>query len=124
MSKLNIVWYANYNFRMREIAKKELLSLENVGVIPKFTEREVKRYTLKQYIKFIGHKTASELFGISEASIRAWRYGYRQPSIEQAKKIIQATGGRLDFESIYGELKEIIKGADVSTESNGRRETT
>lgn len=52
---------------------------------------------------------AAELFNISEASIKAWRYGYRQPSIEQAKKIIKATNGRLDFESIYGEMKDIVE---------------
>ena len=64
----------------------------------------MKRYSLKQYIEFIGMPKAADLFGCSEASIKAWRYGYRQPSINQAKKIIQQSDGKLDFESIYGNL--------------------
>ena len=60
--------------------------------------------SLKQYIEFIGMPEAANLFGCSEASIKAWRYGYRQPSINQAKKIIQSSDGKLDFESIYGNL--------------------
>lgn len=66
----------------------------------------MKRYTLKEYIEFIGTEPAAELFGCSPATTKSWRYGLRQPSIKQAKKIIQASGGKLDFESIYGPLEE------------------
>ena len=53
-------------------------------------------------------KEAAEKFGCSEASVKAWRYGYRQPSIKQTHAIIKATEGRLDYESIYGRLSEIV----------------
>ena len=53
-------------------------------------------------------REAAEKFGCSEASCKAWRYGYRQPTINQAKQIIKATDGRLDFESIYGPVSEIL----------------
>jgi hypothetical protein len=66
----------------------------------------VRRYTLKEYIEFVGTEPAAELFDCSPATTKAWRYGLRQPSIKQAKKIIKASGGKLDFESIYGPLED------------------
>jgi hypothetical protein len=63
--------------------------------------------TLKQYIEFVGEEAAAELFGAKRNTVRSWRYNQRQPSIKEAKKIILRTGGRLDFESIYGPLEEV-----------------
>ena len=54
-------------------------------------------------------KKAAEDFNCSEATAKSWRYGYRQPSIAQAKHIIKVTEGRLDFESIYGSISDILK---------------
>ena len=87
MSKQNdITWLANYYFRSKAIATKKLKELSTMGVQPKHKERK--------------------------ASCKSWRYGYRQPSIAQAKQIIQATEGRLDFESIYGSISEILETKD------------
>ena len=72
-------------------------------------ERKIDHYTLPVYIKFLGYKKAAEDFKCSEATCKSWRYGYRQPSIAQAKQIIKATEGRLDFESIYGSISEILE---------------
>ena len=80
-----------------------------MGIQPKHKEHKVDQYNLSGYIKFLGHKKAAEDFNCSEASCKSWRYGYRQPSIEQAKQIIRATEGRLDFESIYGSISEILE---------------
>tara|TARA_Y100001980_G_C14298276_1_gene126735 strand:+ start:169 stop:375 length:207 start_codon:yes stop_codon:yes gene_type:complete len=66
----------------------------------------MKRITLKEYIEFIGQKNAAVIFDCSEAACKAWRYGYRQPTINQAKKIIIATKGSLNYESIYGPVTE------------------
>ena len=63
---------------------------------------------LKQYIEFIGMEDAADKFECSIASVKAWRYGYREPSVHQARKIIKASNGRLDFESIYGNLDSIL----------------
>ena len=90
-----------------------LKKLEAINIQPKYKEREVKRYSLKQYIEFIGNKEAASLFNCSIHSIKAWRYGHRQPSVDQAKLIIRASEGKLDFESIYGNLEDII--AECST---------
>ena len=110
MSKQNdITWLANYYFRSKAIATKKLKELSTMGVQPKHKERKVDQYTLSGYIKFLGHKKAAEDFKCYEASCKSWRYGYRQPSIAQAKQIIQATEGRLDFESIYGSISEILE---------------
>ena len=73
-------------------------------------ERRLNEITLSRYIKFLGYKKASKDFKCSEASCKSWRYGYRQPSISQAKQIIKVTEGRLNYESIYGSIFEILEG--------------
>ena len=109
MGKLNdMTWVANYYFRSKSIATKKLKELSTMGIQPKHKDRKVDDYTLSGYIAFLGNKKASEDFKCSQASCKSWRYGYRQPSIAQAKQIIQATEGRLDFESIYGSISEIL----------------
>jgi|TARA_R100001129_G_scaffold83189_1_gene56598 hypothetical protein len=106
-------WLANYYFRNKVLSTTFLKKLEAINIQPKYKEREVKRYSLKQYIEFIGNKEAASLFNCSIHSIKAWRYGHRQPSVDQAKLIIRASEGKLDFESIYGNLEDII--AECST---------
>ena len=49
--------------------------------------------------------------------MKAWRYGYRLPSIKQAQKIIQATDGKIGYESMYGAIKDIVDQKDVSAKS-------
>lgn len=102
-------WIANYYFRSKAIATKKLKELSTMGVEPNHKERKIEPYSLSGYIKFLGHKKAAEDFGCSEATCKSWRYGYRQPSIAQAKQIIRATEGRLDFESIYGHISDILE---------------
>ena len=108
INKEDNTWQANYYFRMKSIATKRLKEFETMGVKPNPTDRKVKKYTLKDYIEFLGQREAAEKFGCSEASCKSWRYGYRQPTINQAKQIIKATDGRLDYESIYGPISEIL----------------
>jgi|TARA_R110000803_G_scaffold161581_2_gene225255 hypothetical protein len=107
--KNDMTWVANYYFRAKALATKKLKELNTMGIQPNHKDRKVDDYTLPGYIAFLGHKKAAEDFKCSEASCKSWRYGYRQPSIAQAKQIIQATEGRLDFESIYGSISEILK---------------
>jgi len=85
------------------------MNLYSEGLEPEYKEREVKRITLRSYIEFIGIDAAAELFGCSSASTKAWRYGNRQPSIEQAKKIIKASNGKLDFEAIFGPIDDTVE---------------
>jgi len=108
INKEDNTWQANYYFRMKSIATKRLKEFETMGVKQNHTDRKVKKYTLKDYIEFLGQREAAEKFGCSEASCKSWRYGYRQPTINQAKQIIKATDGRLDYESIYGPISEIL----------------
>ena len=79
------------NYKKRRV-KKEIIKKFETG----------DKMTLSEYIQYLGETKAAEDFGASIHAIRAWRYEYRQPSIAQAKKIISATDGRLDYESIYG----------------------
>jgi len=108
INKEDNTWQANYYFRIKTLATKKLKEFETMGVKPNHTDRKVKKYSLKDYIEFLGQKEAAEKFGCSEASCKSWRYGYRQPTINQAKQIIKATDGRLDYESIYGPISEIL----------------
>ena len=62
----------------------------------------MKTVTLSKYIDFIGFEATANLFGCKAATAKSWKYGMRQPSINQAKVIIKNAGGKLDFESIYG----------------------
>ena len=95
-------WFVNYCHRLTEINKDRLKELKNIGMEPEFEHKEVKPYTLKEMIKHMGMNVAAKEFQVSLSSIRSWRWGYRRPSVEQAKKIIIATNGKLDYESIYG----------------------
>jgi len=99
-------WRVNYLWRLKNLTNEELKSFKKKNLEPEHKEREVQRITLKKYIEFIGTEPAAELFDCSAASTKAWRYGLRQPSIKQAKKIIKASGGKLDFESIFGPIEE------------------
>ena len=101
-------WKINFYFRQVELGKKELMTLHASGLEPEYKEREVERITLKKYIEFLGTDAAAELFGCKSATAKSWRYGLRQPSIEQAKIIIKKTGGKVDFESIYGPVDELV----------------
>tara|TARA_R100000781_G_scaffold85471_1_gene52656 strand:+ start:2599 stop:2946 length:348 start_codon:yes stop_codon:yes gene_type:complete len=101
-------WQANYYFRTKTLATRKLKEFETMGIKPNHTDRKVKKYSLRDYIEFLGQKEAAKKFDCSEASCKSWRYGYRQPTINQAKKIIRATDGRLDYESIYGSISEIL----------------
>jgi len=40
------------------------------------------------------------------STVRSWRYSTRQPSVNQAKKLIKMTGHALDWENIYGAIEE------------------
>ena len=99
-------WKVNYLWRLKCLTEEELKSFRQQKLEPQYKEREVQRITLKKYIEFIGTDPAAELFDCSSASTKAWRYGLRQPSIKQAKKIIKASGDKLDFESIFGPIEE------------------
>ncbi len=103
------VWLANYYHRQKALAADNLKELANMGVQPNYKKRRVKKMTLAEYIQFLGEPKAAEDFGASLHAIKSWRYGYRQPSIAQAKKIIRATDGRLDYESIFGSLASILE---------------
>jgi len=105
----NKQWITNYYFRQKELSTEILKTLYQEGFEPEYKEREVQRYTLRQYIEFMGTEAAAKLFECTYGTAKAYRYGRRQPSIKQAKIIIKNTGGKLDFESIYGPIDETKK---------------
>jgi DNA-binding transcriptional regulator YiaG len=41
--------------------------------------------TLKEYIKKRGEESLAKELGVSIDTIKSWRYGNRQPSVNQAK---------------------------------------
>ena len=60
---------------------------------------------LKDYIQKLGEESLAKELGVSIDTIRSWRYGSRQPSVNQAKKLIKLTGHALDWENIYGKVE-------------------
>ena len=105
----NKAWQANFFFRTKSLAIQKLKDLEIMGIKPNHTPRKDKIITLREYIEVIGMAKAALEFECSEAAVKSWRYGYRNPTINQAKKIIRATNGRLDYESFYGPIYQITE---------------
>lgn len=56
---------------------------------------------LPDYIKAKGIKESAALFGVSPATVKAWRWGYRSPRPEAANRIVAATGGEVSLAGIY-----------------------
>ena len=104
---MNEIWKANYYHRQKKISDQALKNLKKSGYAPEFQNKKVQHYSLKDYIEFLGVKESAETFDCSEASIKAWRYGYRNPSIKQAHQIIKATEGKLTYESIFGNIQDL-----------------
>ena len=55
------------------------------------TRREME---LKDYIEKRGEESLAKELKVSVSTIRSWRYSTRQPSVNQAKKLIKMTGLR------------------------------
>ena len=109
-------WKINYFHRQQQLVDRELMDLYSQGLEPAYKEREVERVTLSKYIEFVGIEAEAKLFDCSTHTVKAWRYGNRQPSTDQAKKIIVATEGKLDFFSIYGPIDEESKDTSEAVE--------
>ena len=82
----NLEWYANYCHRLQRINFQRLKELKNKGIEPLYPDKKVKQYKLNEYIKHLGMATSVETFEVSLATIKAWRWGYRKPSVKQAKE--------------------------------------
>lgn len=57
--------------------------------------------SLSDYIKAKGVAESAALFGVSEATVKAWRWGYRKPRPAAANRIVQVTGGEVSLAGIY-----------------------
>lgn len=58
---------------------------------------------LSEYITQIGDKAAAKLFGISERVAQSYRNKERRPRPERARHIIEASGGKVDWNGIYAQ---------------------
>lgn len=56
---------------------------------------------LSEYIQTIGDVAAGRLFNISPRVAKSYRLGERAPRRHRAQKIIDATGGKVDWAGIY-----------------------
>ena len=95
-------WKVNYYLRVQERARDSLNLLQAEGHGIQSENKDTRKYSLKEFIRILGIDAAAILFGCSPGTAKAYMYGRRQPSIKQAKTIIKSTGGKLDYESIYG----------------------
>ena len=55
------------------------------------------------YLKALGDKKASALYGVKPRTIKSWRLRDRTPRPEQARSIVEKSP--VSFDSIYGETK-------------------
>ena len=68
---------------------------------------------LSDYIKALGNPAAGVLFGVSKGTAKAWRYGYRSPSTDNAKTIIEVTGGKVGWNEIYAPKEGDVASNDL-----------
>lgn len=59
--------------------------------------------TLPEYLSTLGDAAAATLLGFKKSRIKSWRLKRRRPTPEDARRIIQKTGGKLGWEEIYPE---------------------
>lgn len=57
--------------------------------------------SLSEYIKAIGQPAAAALFGVKPGTVKSWQHGYRRPTTEKARQIIEVTGGKVGWNDIY-----------------------
>ena len=55
----------------------------------------------KQYLKVNGTDKCAEMFGVSEATIRSWRWDGKRPRVATANRIVEVTKGKLKLADIY-----------------------
>lgn len=64
--------------------------------------------SLPEFIESVGDEAAAELFGAKVRTVQSWRRRERYPRPEQARQIVEATGGAVDFAGIFaGEAERI-----------------
>ena len=56
---------------------------------------------LSDYIKAKGTAECAAMFGVSESTIKSWRWGARTPRPDAANRIVAATGGEVSLAEIY-----------------------
>ena len=65
--------------------------------------------------RFLGAYTVDRLArdcGIDPSSVYKWVSGKAAPNFNQANRVIEVSGGTLDFNAIYGHVKH-VRGADA-----------
>ena len=67
----------------------------------------------KHYLKVNGTEKCAEMFGVSEATIRSWRWDGRRPRVATANRIVDVTKGKLKLADIYA-LDESDEAADAN----------
>lgn len=55
----------------------------------------------KAYLKTAGNEKCAELFGVSESTVRSWRFDGKRPRIETANRIVEVTRGKVKLADIY-----------------------
>jgi|TARA_B100000886_G_C20425372_1_gene493695 DNA-binding transcriptional regulator YiaG len=64
--------------------------------------------TLREFIKKRGELPIANDLGVSIDTVRSWRYGNREPRPKVAKKLIILSDQNLNWEDIYGSLKDEV----------------
>jgi hypothetical protein len=57
--------------------------------------------SLPKFIAAIGDPAAAELFDVKLRTVQSWRRRERHPRAEQAARIVELSGGEVDYAGIF-----------------------
>ena len=90
---------------LSKVKMNDMFSSLNTGVDKKIISDDGKGLlSFVELLKILGNKESSRVFGIPEPTIKSWRYGQRQPTINQVKELIKLTNGSLIYESFFDQI--------------------
>lgn len=90
---------------LSKVKMNDMFSSLNTGVDKKIISDDGKGLlSFVELLKILGNKESSRVFGIPEPTIKSWRYGHRQPTINQVKELIKLTNGSLIYESFFDQI--------------------
>ena len=59
------------------------------------------KMTLQDFIRDMGDGRAAALFGVKERTAASWRRGERFPRAQDIPRMIELSGGRLEYASFF-----------------------
>jgi len=62
---------------------------------------DLRMMTLPEYLQMRGDDVIAAILKIPERTVRSWRRRERYPRPRQAAKLVETSGGKLDYSGVY-----------------------